>query len=539
MPIDAQLRVARRCAEGVARTAHDWVAASCRAKGIPFDSPLAGEEIANGPLATLRYLRLLIATLQSLQTDAAVRLPAPPTEGPTGQLQIPVLPARSLFDSLLFRGFQAKVWMRRGITGQNLPDHVAPRFRKDATRPDGMSLVLGAGNVSGIAPTDALYQLFHEGRVVLLKLNPVNDYLAPIFQQALSALVERNFLQIITGDAGVGQYVAHHPAVDHVHITGSVHSHDALVWGADPAERERRKAVGQPLLQKSVTSELGNVTPWVIVPGPYSERELNFQAENLAASIVNNASFNCIATKLVVTQRDWPDREKFLSKVQAVLDRTPRRIAYYPGACERFCRFSGSVEAHNTEDAQQTLPWTLIRDVSPDRDEQYFRQESFVCVAAETALDAASAEDFLDAIPDFCNERISGTLGMTLVVHPKFRRAAGNEARLWRAIERLRYGTVAINHWSGLGYAIMSAPWGGYPGATLATPESGIGMVHNTFMLDGVEKTVLDGPLVVRPKPFWFPSHHAAHHLAWRVFELYQQPTWRKLPRLFWTALSS
>jgi len=81
-----------------------------------------------------------------------------------------------------------------------------------------------------------------------------------------------------------------------------------------------------------------------------------------------------------------------------------------------------------------------------------------------------------------------------------------------------------INHLSALAYAVMCTPWGGYPGGTLAEPESGIGWVHNTYMLDGVEKTVFEGPLTVWPKPLWFPMHRTAHLLAPRVVELYRQP---------------
>lgn len=537
MPLAERIRIAAQCLDGVADAASDSVAAACRAKGIAEDSPLAGEEIANGPLATVRYLRLLIGTLQSLAVDGAVRLPAAPIEGPSGQLQIPVLPCAGLFDSMLFRGFKAHVWMQRHVTRENLRDYTAAYYRAQAPRPSGVSLVLGAGNVSSIAPTDVLDRLFRQGRVVLVKMNPVNDYLGEIFTRAFRPLVQGGFLRIVYGGAEVGGYAAQHPAIDDVHITGSGQTHDAIVWGTDPAERERRKAANDPLLKKPITSELGNVTPWIVVPGPYTDRELDFQAENLAASIVNNASFNCIASKLIITHRGWPAREKFLTKLQAVLDRTAPRAAYYPGAAERFCRFVPDGQAHNLAGREGTLPWTIVRDVSPADDPQYFREESFVCVTAETAIDAASAEDFLDAAPDFCNDQIWGSLGATLIVHPKFRSAAGNEARLWRAVEQLRYGTVAINHWSALGYAIMSAPWGGYPGGTLAEPNSGIGWVHNTFMLDGIEKTVLEGPLTVWPKPFWFPSNRAAAKLAWQVTDLYHHPAALKLPRLFWTAL--
>ncbi|MEX2016603.1 MAG: aldehyde dehydrogenase family protein, partial [Candidatus Hydrogenedentales bacterium] len=411
MSLGERIQLAVRCLEGVAETAADWVAAACRAKGIAADSPFAGEEIANGPLATVRYLRLLMGTLESLDRDSAVRLPAAPTEGPSGQLQIPVLPCAGLFDSVLFRGFKAHTWMQRHVTRENLRDHTARYYLAQTPQPPGVSLVLGAGNVSSIAPTDALHKLFHEGRVVLLKMNPVNDYLGEVFGRAFRSLVHAGFLRIVYGGAEVGTYAAQHPAIDDIHITGSSQTHDCIVWGGNAAERERRKAANDPVLKKLISSELGNVTPWIIIPGPYTDHELSFQAENLAASIVNNASFNCIASKLIVTHRGWPAREAFLGKLQAVLDRTAPRAAYYPGAPERFCRFVPNGESHKSCHVDRTLPWTIVRDVSPSEDPLYFREESFVCVTAETALEAGSAEDFLDIVPEFCNERITGTLG--------------------------------------------------------------------------------------------------------------------------------
>ena len=348
---------------------------------------------------------------------------------------------------------------------------------------------------------------------------------SPIFEQALAPLIEPGYLRIVYGGAEIGAYAAEHRLVDEVHITGSIQAHEAIVWGPAGPERARRKAAGDPPLNKPITSELGNVSPWVIVPGPYSERQLSFQAENLAASVINNASFNCVASKLVVTCRDWSDRAKFLDMVEAVLRRTPPRTAYYPGAGERYARFANSSnEEAPTNPSDGTLPWSLARDVNPDCQPHWFREESFAPVFAETALDADSPEQFLDRAVDFCNDRVWGTLGATLVVHPTTRRAAEASGQWERAIARLRYGTVGINHWSALAYAVMCTPWGGYPGGTLAEPESGIGWVHNTYMLDGVEKTVFEGPLTVWPKPLWFPTHRTAHLLAPRVVELYRQP---------------
>ena len=202
--------------------------------------------------------------------------------------------------------------------------------------------MLGAGNVSSIAPTDAFSKLFQEGKVVLLKMNPVNEYLGPIFERAFAPLIERAICGSSTAAPTWAATRVEHDLVDEVHITGSIYSHDTIVWGPPGPDRERRKAAGRPRSKKPITSELGNVSPWIVVPGPYSERSCDFQAENVAAMITNNASFNCIATKMIVTSEQWPQRQQFLDQVEAVLARVPRRKAYYPGAAERFRRFTGA-----------------------------------------------------------------------------------------------------------------------------------------------------------------------------------------------------
>jgi aldehyde dehydrogenase (NAD(P)+) len=88
-----------------------------------------------------------------------------------------------------------------------------------------------------------------------------------------------------------------------------------------------------------------------------------------------------------------------------------------------------------------------------------------------------------------------------------------------------------------LTYALTSPPWGGFPGGTLADAQSGLGWVHNTFMLDGIEKSVLEGPLTMFPKPAWFPSHSRAEQVAWSFFELYRKPSWMNLIRLLFASL--
>jgi len=392
--------------------------------------------------------------------------------------------------------------------------------------------VLGAGNVSTIPLTDTLYKIFHEQEAVLLKLNPVNEYLEPVFSDTLRPLIDANLLRIVRGGREMGDAVVQHAGIDTLHLTGSHLTHDAIVWGSDCSKRAVRKHEGMPLVTKPVTSELGNVTPWIVVPGNYSKKQLRSQAEHVVASIVNNASFNCVATKMIVTSRSWPQREEFLNLLDSLLKSVPPRFAYYPGAKARFERATGLA---NVETEEGCLPWTLVRDARPDESPHLFEEESFVCVCAETTLDQSSPAAFVDEAVELVNNRLFGTLCATLTLPNGYQKAHSESLEL--AIERLRYGSVCINQWSGIVYGMMTPPWGGAPGTSLANPQSGIGSVHNTYFLDRVDKTVLYGPLCNPLKPVWFASHRTAHQVAWNLVDFYARPSLAKLLPITFNAL--
>ncbi len=525
-----RIALLKDCLDRVVQLAPEWVAAACDAKGLAPGDPMRAEEVAAGPMSTARHLQLLIRNLKSLETTGRIELPAEPKQGPDGALRVPVVPVKGLFDGLLFTGFKAESWLDPKVTREDL-NRLGQRVKNPP--PAKCVLVLGAGNVSSIPATDTISKVFQEGHVVLLKMNPVNEYLGPIFERLFTRLIEAGFVRIIYGGAQVGAAAVGHPSVDEVHITGSINSHDMIVWGPPGPERDRRKRDNDPVFEKTITSELGNVSPWIMVPGPYSAKQLRFQAENVAASITNNASFNCVATKVIITWKGWSQRNEFLDELEAVLAKVPPRKAYYPGARERFGRFSGQQPPAGGD----TLPWTLIRDADPEAAPHLFCDESFVCVCAEIGLDAADEKEFLKQAVEFANDKLWGTLSAALTVHPSFRREPAGEAAFQSALTQLRHGSVGVNYWPALVYAMMSPPWGGYPTGTLADAQSGIGSVHNTFMLDGVQKTVLEGPLTIAPKPFWFPTHRHPEPLAWKVLALYHKPSITKLPGLMLAAL--
>jgi hypothetical protein len=281
-----------------------------------------------------------------------------------------------------------------------------------------------------------------------------------------------------------------------------------------------------------MTSELGNVTPWIIVPDHYSARELRSQAEGIATSITNNASFNCIATKMLITWRHWAQRVEFLDSLDSILRATPSRLAYYPGAVERFREFAG-IDSGNLPEGH--LPWVVRRNVSIEQHPLLFRKESFVCVVGETALEGQEPADFLDRAVEFANDRIMGTLAIGMTVPDSFRRH--QPSRLDAALRSLRYGTISINQWPGVAFALMSAPWGGYPGATLVDVQSGLGSVHNTYLLDRTEKSIVRSPLCMYPKPVWFSTHRCPDRVTGALCQLYARPSFRRIVPLFSAAL--
>ncbi len=425
----------------------------------------------------------------------------------------------------MFIGLKSEVWFRRDAEVKQPVFHFPSAEGKVAG-------VLGAGNVSAIPATDMLYKLFYDKQAVLLKLNPVNDYLHSIFEELFQPLIEADLLRIVSGGANVGKEIVQNPGIDTLHITGSQLTHDAIVWGTDESERTERKRSATPLVNKPITSELGNVTPWIVVPGKYSKRQLQFQARHIASSIVNNASFNCLATKMIVTSAGWSQRAEFLDLVDLELANVRPRFAYYPGALDRFRRFTG---INLAEPADGQLPWTLIRDAKIETTPHLFREESFVCVCAETTLEESSPTRFLKAAVRFANEELFGTLCATLTVTNEFRQQQLVE--LETAIEQMRYGSVCINQWSGVVYGLMSPPWGGHASATLESPESGLGHVHNVFGLQDFDKSVLWGPLCNWPKPVWFHSHRTAYQAGLELIRFYTRPSVFQLPKLFFLAL--
>ncbi|MFC8507663.1 aldehyde dehydrogenase family protein [Streptomyces sp. NPDC057411] len=528
-----------RMRAATAGQAAEWVRAAVAYKRLPEDSPLVGEEWITGPYPVLTSLGALIASVEALEENRS------PVDGysfgraPGGRVSVRVLP-HGIWDRLLLNGFSAEVWMPPGVTEEETRERAGLALLRPAeTR--GVGVVLGAGNITSIPLLDVLYELYANNRVVALKLNPVTDGLLDVFGEVLAPLIELGAVRILTGGAEVGSYLVRHPKVGHVHMTGSATTHDAIVFGTGE-EGAARKRAGTPLLDKPVTSELGGVSPTIVLPGDWSEADLRYQAEHIATQKLHNGGYNCVASQVLVIGSEWRQKDRFLTHLRQALSDAPARPAYYPGSDDRVER---AVDAYTG--AQRLAGGrVLVTGIDPADPGPVLTTEYFGPVLAVLELPGDMGQ-FLDEAITTANERLAGTLGVNLIAHPRTIRSLGSA--LDRVISELRYGTVALNAWTGVGYLTATATWGAYPGHTLDDVQSGIGVVHNALLLDGPERTVVRGPFhpapraflhgkaTLSPKPPWFVTHRTAAATGRLLADFAATPRWSALPRIFASAL--
>ena len=531
----------------LAKVAEDWAAMAAKAKGIPDGSPLMGEEWFSGPYALMSTCNGLITTLSKM-ADKAFLDPLPKRELPNGRMAVRVLP-HSIWDHLLLSGITAEVWMQEGVSARNLKDHAASAYdMPEGQRVGKVALILGAGNIAAITPLDAFQKLFLENQVALVKMNPVNDYLTEYLNHALQPLIDANALRVRRGDGAAGAYLTNHALVEEIHITGARATHDAIVWGADETGT-KNKAAGTPANTRPITSELGAVCPTIVVPGPWTAADLRFQAENIATMKLHNSGFNCVALQCLILPKGWNETDRLMAEISSVIEKHTERAAYYPGTDTRMDAFNSHSTKVRSVKRGAEGPACLVADMEHGDTDWLGQNEVFAPAMGVMHLDAPNAESYLRAAIRWANETLYGTLGGNILIHSATIRTMGRK-RFDEIIAEFRYGTIAINTWTGLAFLATACPWGGFAGASPGHVESGIGTVHNTFMLDGTERTVVEAPfrpfprnllsgrMTLLPRPPWFVSNTRQDKLGKLLTQFQYRPSVRKLPRIFLHALS-
>ncbi len=539
LPIREKIRYLEQVRDLLVDNADAWVAAGVQLKGLDPKAPIVGgEEWLGGPYPTAAWLTDMIGTLTRLSTGSD------PLEGvrirtrPDGQVIAGVFPSNA-YDRLLLNGYELDVWMQPGVTPDTLGDTVASFYRQ--SDPKGtVTLVLGAGNVSAIPMLDALYCLFADGHVVVLKMNPVNEAYGPVFARVLEPLIRDGYLAIVYGGADVGEHLTGSDLVDTVHITGSERTHDTIVFGPGEAGLEA-KAAGTPRFVKPIRSELGGASPTIVVPGPWSPADIAYQAHHLATQKLFSAGHTCVASQVLILPQGWDRKDQLLDALRSALASAPDRAPFYPGTQERQDAFRAANPTAEAIPGPQDR--TLLVDVDPDSDHPGFHDEMFGPVYLTTAIDGADPGDFLTKAVAFANERLHGNLGANILIHPQTAKELGPQ--LEAAIADLRYGCIGVNVWSAFAFLSPRAPWGAYPGNTATDIQSGTGVVHNTLLFDRSQKSVTRAPF--RPfhrslghpregltvKPPWFMDNSTARSTA-RAFTMFAaDPKPTRLPGIF------
>ncbi|MFI1372169.1 aldehyde dehydrogenase family protein [Streptomyces longwoodensis] len=538
-PLDRRIDLLERLLPRVVAASAGMAAAGADAKGYGAASPWAAEDWTGGPWALAQNVQAYLHVLRRIATGRAPLDPGAVHER-DGRTVVDVFPATG-WDRVLLNGFTAEVRTLPGTSPEQVHERAAGQYRGRPGRP-GVGLVLGAGNVAAITALDILHKLYVEGEVVIAKMNPVNAYLRPHFEHVFADFIARDWVRFVDGGAAEGAYLTRHEGVDSIHVTGSDRTHDAIVWGTGDDAAGRRKE-DRPLVVKPFSSELGGVSPCIVAPGPWSDSDFRYQAEHIVSSKMNNSGHNCIASQVLVLPEEWDGTERLLAEIRRLLRTLPPRTDYYPGADRRLAAVHA---AHPAAEAYGDGCRLLVPAIA-DHDDLLLTTEVFASALGVVRLPGSTTAAFLHRAVDFANEVLPGSLGATLLIHPRTARA--ERTALESAVAALRYGTLGVNCWSAVGFLLGYTPWGAYPGNTRQAIGSGVGFVHNAFMIEDVEKTVLRAPFApaprglvtaepsLSPRPPYFVTNRTALTTVERLVHFTAAPRVRELPALFVSAL--
>ncbi|MDF2562013.1 MAG: aldehyde dehydrogenase [Microbacterium sp.] len=516
LTVAQRVTLLRAVRTSVAATTEDWANTAAASKGLDGKHALRGEEWLSGPYSVLGALDAYIETLSRLAKGANPLDGVTIDRAPGGRTRVHAFPLTGI-DRFLLSGFTGEVWLEPGIT-PNAARAGAGLAQRTPTEPGGVGLVLGAGNVTSIPVLDVLYELLAHNRTALLKVNPTQDVLVPVYKRALAPLIEPGLLRIVRGGPAVGAYLTGHPGLVHVHITGSAATFDTIVWGPSKGEgaaaTKRRRRENRPQLKKPITAELGGVSPIIVVPGSWTDADLTYQAEHVATMRLQNSGHNCIAGQVVIMSSDWDQADAFRAALRRAYANAPERPIWYPGSPSRM-----DLATDAYPDAL-VLGDRLLVEIDADDDAAALETTEYFAPVLGVVTVPGTGQEFLDAAVAHANDKLQGTLGANLLIDPATEKALG--AGFERAIAALRYGSIAINGWTAFGFITPTLTWGAFPGSTIEDVGSGIGVVHNALLLDGVERSVLRGPfrpfprslpiangggrLTILPKPPWFVS---------------------------------
>ena len=463
-------------------------------------TPAEGEEWLGGPFASVLATQYYI---KSLTNDDDLTEKKFNSE----QNSYKVFP-NNFIERITFPFIDAKVIFNKSMSFDDINKYRG--FSKRYDIDPSITLVLGAGNFSSIPYLDVLYHLITRRSVILLKLNPVNEYLKPVFEKVFQNFIERGYIIVTTGNIDESKYMATHPGINHIHLTGSDKTFEDIVYGRELTEKERKSKSLSKINNKPITSELGNVTPIIIHPGKWSTSDIKYQARKIVTAKLNNNGFNCIAAQVVVLPDGWGQTETLIKYVKHYMSKAKERKAYYPESIERLEKLEKD-KGYERVNALSCVTPHLTREIKAYS--KFEIDEVWSSTIYFKKIEYTSVEDFAKKAIDYCNDELWGNLGVSVIIKDHDRKFNKHITNLY--VDKLNYGTVAVNEWAAIGYIIPQLPWGGFPGNRDNDIQSGQSVVHNSMLFESPLKGVVNTKFRISRiiDPPWFVTNKKARRL--------------------------
>ena len=477
-----------------------WASLSSEKKGHLTKSK-EGEEWIGGPFSCIYAFQSFI---DYLQNDDGLDV----TKFDESTKSYKVFPTKNI-EKLLFPFLEGEIRFGKNLNFNQINEYrgFANRFNNNKPK---ITLILGAGNVSSIPVLDALFHMIAHKSVIYIKLNPVNDYLLPIFTQVFEPFISRGFMIITEGDMEASKYLTEHEGFQQIHLTGSNYTYENIVYGRTLSDKERSLKTLPKINKKPITTELGNVTPIIVHPGNWSRAEIRHQAKKIVTAKLNNSGFNCIAAQVIILPKNWKHTDKLKRDIKYYLKKVGDTTSYYPGANENLSDLLQTENYEQINNLSCSTPF-LVSDL--DLEKEYANKEVWSTALYFQELPYSTYENFCSNAVDYVNNHLWGNLGVTVLI--KNHKKKTNQGILNTYIEELKYGTVAINEWSALGFVIPTLPWGGYPGNKDNDIQSGQGYVHNALLFESPQKGIVYSRFRLSPliDPPWFVTNKKAHRI--------------------------
>ena len=463
-------------------------------------TPAEGEEWLGGPFASVLATQYYIKSLTN-DDDLAEK------KYNSEENSYKVFP-NNFTERITFPFIDAKVIFNKSMSFNDINKYRG--FSKRYDIDPSITLVLGAGNFSSIPYLDVLYHLITRKSVILLKLNPVNEYLKPVFEKVFQNFIERGYIIVTTGNIDESKYMATHPGINNIHLTGSDKTFEDIVYGRELTDKERKSKSLSKINNKPITSELGNVTPIIIHPGKWSTSDIKYQARKIVTAKLNNNGFNCIAAQVVVLPDGWGQTDTLIKFVKHYMSKAKERKAYYPESIERLEKLEKD-KGYERVNALSCVTPHLTREIKAYS--KFEIDEVWSSTIYFKKIEYTSIEDFANKAIDYCNDELWGNLGVSVIIKDHDRKFNKHITNLY--IDKLNYGTVAINEWAAIGYIIPQLPWGGFPGNRDNDIQSGQSVVHNSMLFESPLKGVVNTKFRISRliDPPWFVTNKKARRL--------------------------